>query len=1596
MARRMSPNNPMHKYSWWWDSHICPKNSKWLQENLSDTDSKIKVMIKIIDEDADSFARRAEMYYKRRPELMSLLEELYRAYRALAERYDHAAGELRQAHKKMAEVFPDEYLLDLDDDLPSETASSEADSDNRGDMTPFFRSFIGTGDSKKRSKDDQDHEKLQKEISSLSQENQDLKKKISSVLEKSESAESEVICLKKALAQQGLEREAAVSDHEKLQKEISSFSQENQDLKKKISSVLEKSESAESEVLCLKKALAQQESEREAAVSQCHQSSDRLHNLKSEISHTQEEFKRLKEEMQNGLQNLSTAEEQCLLLDRANQDLRLELDKLKCASKEKHKELNEKHVELEKLSISIQEEQLKSMQAEMARLSLEKQLAQVQEKLRLLSLEKHGETSKFKDIEASKLMLHKELERIREENRKLDEQNHSSTSVIIRLQDEIISLKNAQRRLEEEVSRLVEEKKVLQYELSHIKNDRGDVERKHFSIKEQIQVVNFNVESLQALAQEMRDGNVELKETIKNHDGVKALYVENLMQLERTLEKNAHLERSLSASTTEVAGLRENKLALEESCKHLSSKVSGHQSERAMFIARIEGISHTMEKLSEKNVFLESLLSENNAEVESHRRKLKDLEESAQALRNQNSLLRSDKRTLVHEVDSINGALLDLETQYAELEGRHLDLQQEKTKVCNEVVKLQELLRLEREKSKEPTHSDKTQFSAIQKQIALLLEDGRQKENQLQEEEHKIIESQIETFVLQRCLGDMAEANSAVSGQLQKQDESQKVLQEKLTCLSGNNQKLTEGISSVMEVLQFDEKYGSLDLMKLDVVVQLILHEIKCLLNTISDAQDVKQNQILEKSLVVTLLEHFGREVADLRSERSVLRQEWQAKSEELLQLQGERHDLLKTSCELRKDMEARNRKVDEMKAESKFLVRQLSELQESRQSLQTEIIKLIEENSSLAGKLYNSRENEKSFEDDFGTLIGEAVRTDILSVVFRSLHDERTSELQSLHDDFGSLHAAGNELYQEIRLMNKKLGDLQLENNYLEKELSRTISICDGSSPETGSARRRTMRRDTKLLKSGRKSQQESAVNMEQRKEVDNAGLEKSNEMLREELHKLQSEMQLLRNTEQPVIDVRSCDAEISKLLANMQIATANAALFKEKVLELIVTCESCEISDIVQKEVLKEEISRRNSYVDALKDKLSAVEIENSRLKVDLNGDFTVLGALQTEVDALERQTLSLAKDCVPSSKPKEEYVLSPQLSKIAVRPNDDQNSAKLVKDMELQKLHGTIKALQKVVTDTGVVLEQERLDFSSNLQDARKQIEMLKLKDILDSDASDVNYERMLKDIQLDLVQTPSRRAIASHRLKKKITAQPDDKMLALWSVVRTNSTSSRHDDLRPPQSEASSEKDKGKRSSSELMLMKDLGVDKQEVPRSVTTEPHREWKKKVIERLSSDAQRLKDLQSILQELRASVEASGESELESVRAQMVESEEAITQLIDTNSKLLTKAEEFTSADGLDGGSVDLRSRSQRKILERVRKMSEKVGRLEMEMQKFQQVLLKHEEERASRRASKTVQRRSRVQLVEYLYGKRRGDAPRRTKRGPSCCMRAKAMDD
>ncbi|KAF4350463.1 hypothetical protein F8388_005073 [Cannabis sativa] len=103
-------------YSWWWASHIRTKQSKWLEQNLQDMEEKVQIVLKLIEEDGDSFAKRAEMYYKKRPELISFVEESYRAYRALAERYDHISTELQNANNTIATVFPEQVQFAMEEE----------------------------------------------------------------------------------------------------------------------------------------------------------------------------------------------------------------------------------------------------------------------------------------------------------------------------------------------------------------------------------------------------------------------------------------------------------------------------------------------------------------------------------------------------------------------------------------------------------------------------------------------------------------------------------------------------------------------------------------------------------------------------------------------------------------------------------------------------------------------------------------------------------------------------------------------------------------------------------------------------------------------------------------------------------------------------------------------------------------------------------------------------------------------------------------------------------------------------------------------------------------------------------------------------------------------------------------------------------------------------------------------------------------------------------------------------------------------------------------------------------------------------------------
>ncbi|KAL8141432.1 hypothetical protein V2J09_007453, partial [Rumex salicifolius] len=93
-------------HSWWWESHINAKNTKWLSENMEEMDNSIGRMMKLIEDDGDSFAKKAEMYYKKRPELLSLVQEFQSMYQVLAERYAQLTGDLQKNIPDMHSLVP--------------------------------------------------------------------------------------------------------------------------------------------------------------------------------------------------------------------------------------------------------------------------------------------------------------------------------------------------------------------------------------------------------------------------------------------------------------------------------------------------------------------------------------------------------------------------------------------------------------------------------------------------------------------------------------------------------------------------------------------------------------------------------------------------------------------------------------------------------------------------------------------------------------------------------------------------------------------------------------------------------------------------------------------------------------------------------------------------------------------------------------------------------------------------------------------------------------------------------------------------------------------------------------------------------------------------------------------------------------------------------------------------------------------------------------------------------------------------------------------------------------------------------------------------
>ncbi|XP_042417725.1 protein NETWORKED 1A-like [Zingiber officinale] len=1444
-------------YSWWWDSHIIPKHSKWLQDNLADIDDKVKAMIMLIEEDADSFAKKAEMYFKKRPELMKLVEEFYRAYRALAERYDHATGALRQAQQTIAEAFPNQIPFDLFDECLSLYADTNIPEMTQGNLNA--------------------HIDVDSDLFGLS---------LHHDTTFTESGETKV------------------SEYKLLQKEIMRLSNENQELKKQISLESARADKNEGEVQCLKETYSKLKSEKEESLARYLESMTRVSDLEDEISFTKADLKKLNDEMILGTATLNSTEEQRVALEKANRSLHSEASILKKKIEHQQEELNKKGMELKILNTSLQDTDQRKVEVEIDCQSMKRKHIDTLEVMRHLELELEMEVKRLKD-------MGEELKKVSEENVRLCEEQFSSSLKIMSLEDEITFLMDLKRKLEDEVDLHIDEKEALQIQLDCLTQERDDLVDKCHALTDELQAVSLNVESLQTLIKDLRDANLKLRDSIMENEDKINLYLLNLNNMQTTSKKIQVLEGTLLHANGELERLRTKVNKLEDGSAHLRGRISIHLAEKASILSHLEVANQKIEKLSKKNAFLEISLSDTNVELEDLRRKLRVVKESCKTLDDEKSCLLFEKSTLITQVESFKQNLQKLKGQYSEMEKNGSNLEREKDSILQQMSKLQELLIMEKNEHNTNLQSSKIQQSALENQVSLLHEQARGWEENFQVEQHQIVSAQIEIFILQRCLCDMRKENSDLSCASQKQEydlrcaekliskleQECSTLERKVTSLTEHNRKVRDWIHVIIRSLKMDLEHVGLDDSKDELVLQLILHELKQMQQTISEVQDEKQQLFQEKSIAINLLQQLGNYVTDMREEKTLLERESEERAENFTQIKCKNDEILEMSELLKKEMQTSNQREEALKVEVDLLFRQLTCLQESHSTLQTNSFKVLEENTSLCRKLHNLIDDGKLEEEN--NVLMEFIALDCLSVVCRSLISERDSAINLLSTENHNLCFMNSKLEAENKIVNVKIIMLEDENTHL-KDFSSNWKECRGD-----------------LL-------------------------------------------------------------EVQYEVNHARIITA-----KE------------------QMEIFEEEIAVKDSTIQELEKKNFILEGESTRLRTDLNEYSLFLESLWDDIAILEDLTLSLVKrysTSIHSTKDKDDQYQSSPYIKRSQEHKEEYGATGPIGTQKLQDLHNKVKLLQEAVMDTGNVVVLEQLDSSASLDAAWKEIEALKMKRVSNNDIARSKYKQYMSGMQLDIILNSSRykKDFLSRRLRNSKKAGESTELRGKYEEG-CSTQNQKGSVLIKDMSCYQTEEVEGKYTHSDGLIFEKECIDKLELPKKA--ESHHDWHGKVLDRLFSDAQRLLLLQASIKELQKNMEETEKinqptrSEFNALNARLKGAEGTILELIEVNGNLMKKVEDFSASLADEPGKKASGSRRKKQISDWAQKVSQKIGKLELEMKKIQYGLLKSEDRHANKRM-RMIKRRTGIRLREYIYGRRKS---RRQKEGASCgCLRPAVNSD
>ncbi|KAK8506208.1 hypothetical protein V6N13_002844 [Hibiscus sabdariffa] len=1799
-------------YSWWWNSHISPKNSKWLQENLTDMDTKVKQMIKLIEEDADSFARRAEMYYKKRPELMKLVEEFYRAYRAMAERYDHATGVLRQAHRTMAEAFPNQVPLVFADESPGGLATevdprspgtppplralSEPDelqkdavglsshdmfgpdqatnhvkfgegrarkslkfndteekdqslqNDGRADL-----SAKGRPESERVSKAEVEISNLKNTLARLEAEKEaglleyrqslerlsNLEREVSRAQEDSQGlnerasqAEAEVLTLKDALAELESEREAnldryqqclekinnlensithALKDAGELNERASKSEIEVQALKQDLARVesekkdtltqykqctetisnleqtlsnaeerarrmTERAEKAETELETLKLVVVELTKDKEAAALQYQQCLDMISNLENKLARALEEAQRLHSEIDNGAAKLKGAEERYSLLERSNQTMHTELESLVQKMGDQSQELTEKQKELGRLWTSIQEERLRFMEAETAFLTLQHLHSQSKEELRSLVTELQNSAQNLQDIETRNHSLEAELHMVKDENKGLNELILSSAMSIENLKEEILSLRVTIAKLEAEVELRVDQRNALQQEIYCLKEELNDFNKRHRDITGKLESVGLNLENFASSVMELQDENRKLKDVCEKDRDEKLALVDKLKIMEKLIEKNTLLENSLSDMNVELESVRERVKILEEYCHFLLEEKSTLAAEKDTLTSRLQIATENLERLLEKNNFLENSLFDANSKLEGLSVKLTNTENSCLLLGDEKVGLITQRDGLISQLDASQKRFQDLEKRHQTLEEKYV---KERESTFCEVEELQKLLEAEKEGHASFVRLNETRITAMESHIHFLQVENLCRKKEYEEELDKAMNAQVEIFILQKCAQDLEEKNLSLSLECRKLLESTIFSEKLVTELElGNSRNQMEikslfdqitilrmGLYQILRTLEIDANHGYDDTIKQDQsVLDCVFGRFREMQNSLLKSLDENQQSLIENSVLIALLGQLKLEAENLAKEKNSLHQELNVRSEQFSELQKRTEKLVDMNEVLESKVIVGGQREELLQTEIGSVCGQLLALQSEYQSSLEDNRKVVDEKTSLMNEVLELSKEKLNLEEENYAVFSEAISQGNTSLVLKGIIVDNFDEIKYLTNNLGKLKCLNNDLEGKLRIMERNFDDMKMENSHLkdsmrnlENELVTVRTDADRLNDEVSKGNGLLGQKEIVLFEAERmlsESQEERAqlhefiedlttkyeevilIVEDQKKQIrklsrdydhqskETESIRLANQKLEVELVKLNVELQKRRD------EAEVLENKAAALSGELQISAVHAALLEETARELSKDCE-----------VLESTSNSKAMEVEKLERSARILKHENGELKAQLATYIPAVVSLMDSVTSLDSRTRLSPKFPTDHNDEVKDAGLGTKLH-AENRQQTGEGQIVSVPDgfPDLQGIHKRIKSIENAVVEMQKLGAMENLNVNSKLETAMRQIEELRFgsssrreraraKRLVNArhdgvklghglgnsvkiqrptpEISEEDSEMMMKDILLDQTSECS-----SYGLSRRGTAELDNQMLELWETpdhdgniaLKVSKTQKMATASTGNQRIGTAKARRGKNLSTES-LVKELGVDKESSKRF--TKPYQEGsKRKILEKLDSDAQKLANLQITVQDLKrkAEITETGKKgkgiEYGTVKQQLEEAEEAIIQLFDVNRKLVTHVEDRSrSLDRKPALESDESSSfRRRRVAEQARRGSEKIGRLQLEVQKIQFLLLKLDA-KESKKPTRIMERKTRVLLRDYLYGgvrKSQGQNQKRKKTPFCACAQPPTKED